>query len=478
MKRFFAILLGCLFVFAGPASANRHIDFSLHKLEGNRPGNTLLVVGGIQGDEPGGFNAASLLVTHYRIKKGNVWVVPNLNFISIIKRSRGVYGDLNRKFATIGDSDPEFDTISRIKAIMLDDQVDLVLNLHDGSGFYRPTYVDRMHSPHRWGQSIIIDQKQIPANRFGNLDKIATQIVAEVNHYLFSEEHVYHVKNTKTREGDTEMERTLTYYGIRNRKPAFGVEVSKTFPTHKRAYYHLQVLEAYMDLLGIEYERAFRLSARGVGDAIKSGAKLAFYDNKIFLDVTNARKRLGYIPLKKAAEIVFRPSSPLVAVVESGESYRVFHGNRRVTRLYPQYFEYDSSINAITIKVDGNERKVDFGNMVEVARSFLVMPKKGYRVNVIGFKKPGSHDESGIAIQKDDITKRFSVDKKGRIYRVEVYREKKFSGMVLVSFSGKPEDLIASDSSKVSLLNVSDLRNGPRENDTFTKSEDSSRLGR
>jgi hypothetical protein len=478
MKRFFAILLGCLFVFAGPASANRHIDFSLHKLEGNRPGNTLLVVGGIQGDEPGGFNAASLLVTHYRIEKGNVWVVPNLNFISIIKRSRGVYGDLNRKFATIGDSDPEFDTISRIKAIMLDDQVDLVLNLHDGSGFYRPTYVDRMHSPHRWGQSIIIDQKQIPANRFGNLDKIATQIVAEVNHYLFSEEHVYHVKNTKTREGDTEMERTLTYYGIRNRKPAFGVEVSKTFPTHKRAYYHLQVLEAYMDLLGIEYERAFRLSARGVGDAIKSGAKLAFYDNKIFLDVTNARKRLGYIPLKKAAEIVFRPSSPLVAVVESGESYRVFHGNRRVTRLYPQYFEYDSSINAITIKVDGNERKVDFGNMVEVARSFLVMPKKGYRVNVIGFKKPGSHDESGIAIQKDDITKRFSVDKKGRIYRVEVYREKKFSGMVLVSFSGKPEDLIASDSSKVSLLNVSDLRNGPRENDTFTKSEDSSRLGR
>jgi hypothetical protein len=478
MKRFFAILLGCLFVFAGPASANRHIDFSLHKLEGNRPGNTLLVVGGIQGDEPGGFNAASLLVTHYRIKKGNVWVVPNLNFISIIKRSRGVYGDLNRKFATIGDSDPEFDTISRIKAIMLDDQVDLVLNLHDGSGFYRPTYVDRMHSPHRWGQSIIIDQKQIPANRFGNLDKIATQIVAEVNHYLFSEEHVYHVKNTKTREGDTEMERTLTYYGIRNRKPAFGVEVSKTFPTHKRAYYHLQVLEAYMDLLGIEYERAFRLSARGVGDAIKSGAKLAFYDNKIFLDVTNARKRLGYIPLKKAAEIVFRPSSPLVAVVESGESYRVFHGNRRVTRLYPQYFEYDSSINAITIKVDGNERKVDFGNMVEVARSFLVMPKKGYRVNVIGFKKPGSRDESGIAIQKDDIMKRFSVDKKGRIYRVEVYREKKFSGMVLVSFSGKPEDLIASDSSKVSLLNVSDLRNGPRENDTFTKSEDSSRLGR
>ncbi|MGB6375698.1 MAG: M99 family metallo-carboxypeptidase C-terminal domain-containing protein [Syntrophobacteria bacterium] len=194
--------------------------------------------------------------------------------------------------------------------------------------------------------------------------------------------------------------------------------------------------------------------------------------------MTNARKRLVYIPLKRASEIVFRPSSPLVAVVESGESYRVFHGNRRVTRIDPQYFEYDSSIDAITIEVDGDERKVDFGNMVEVAQSFLVVPEKGYRVNVIGFRKPGTHNESGIAIQKDDIKKRFSVDKKGRIYRVEVYREKKFSGMVLVSFSDEREDQIASDSSKVSLLNVSDLSNGPLEKDASVNSEDISHLGR
>lgn len=478
MKRFLAILLGCLFVFVGSASANKDIDFSLHKLEADRPGNTLLVIGGIQGDEPGGFNAASLLVTHYRIKKGNVWVVPNLNFISIIKRSRGVYGDLNRKFAAIGNSDPEFDTISRIKPILLDHQVDLILNLHDGSGFYRPTYVDRMHNPKRWGQSIIIDQKEIPAKPYGNLREIANQIVTEVNHYLFAEEHTYRVKNTRTREGDTEMERTLTYYAIRNRKPAFGVEVSKSFPTHKRAYYHLQVMEAYMDLLGIEYERTFTLSALGVRDAIKSGAKLAFYDNKIFLDVTNARKRLSYIPLKKAAEIVFSPSSPLVAVVESGKSYRVFHGNRRVTRLYPQYFDYDSSISNITMEVDGDEREVGFGNMVEVAKSFRIVPEKGYRVNVIGFTKTGTRDESGIAIRKDNIKKRFSVDKKGRIYRVEVYRGKKFSGMVLVSFADKRKDLIASDASQVSLLNVSELRNGPLEKDSSFVAEDRVLLGR
>ena len=136
MKRLLSIILAYLVFLTSPSFASRLMDFSVHKLGSDLPGNTLLVIGGIQGDEPGGFNAAALLTTHYKIKKGSVWVVPNLNFISIIKRSRGVHGDLNRKFAKLGRSDPEFDTISKLKRIILDDQVDLVLNLHDGSGFY------------------------------------------------------------------------------------------------------------------------------------------------------------------------------------------------------------------------------------------------------------------------------------------------------------------------------------------------------
>jgi hypothetical protein len=323
----------------------------------------------------------------------------------------------------LGRSDPEFDTISKVKRIILDEQVDLVLNLHDGSGFYRPTYVDRTHNPRRWGQSIIIDEEKIEAERFGELGDIAKQITRVVNGHLFSEEHTYHVKNTRTKLGDKEMAKTLTYYAVRNLKPAFGVEVSKNFPTHKRAYYHLRVLEAYMDLLGIEYERSFSLSASGVKGAIYDNVKLAFYDNRIFLDVANARKRLGYIPLKKSAEIVYRPSNPLIALVESGEGYRVFHGNRRITRIYPEYFEYDFSTENITMQIDGEERKAVFGDTLGVQESFMIMPKKGYRVNVIGFRKRGISDEAGVVIGQEDIMKRFSVDKSGNIFRVEVYKD-------------------------------------------------------
>lgn len=93
------------FVFAEP------LRFSLHKIESGIPGPTLLVIGGIQGDEPGGFTAASMLVTNYKIQAGSIWVVPNLNFKSIIKRSRGIHGDMNRKFNVLSKKDPEFDEV-------------------------------------------------------------------------------------------------------------------------------------------------------------------------------------------------------------------------------------------------------------------------------------------------------------------------------------------------------------------------------
>ncbi len=286
------------------------------------------------------------------------------------------------------------------------------------------------------------------------------------------------VKNITDGVKRREVAKTLTYYAVKNLKPAFGIEVSKNFPTHKRAYYHLKVLETYMDLLGIEYERSFSLSANGVKGAIYNNVKLAFYDNRIFLDVTNARKRLGYIPFRKSAEIVYRPSNPLIALVESDQGYRVFHGNRRITRICPEYFEYDFSTEGINIQIDGEERKATFGDMLGVQESFMVMPKKGCRVNVIGFKKTGISDESGVMIGQEDVMKRFSVDKSGNIFRVEVYKDDKFSGMVLVNFTDENENLIASEPSNVSSFGLSAGGKASFAEDSPTSSGEGFNLGR
>ncbi|MDD9304190.1 MAG: hypothetical protein HUK40_18320 [Desulfobacter sp.] len=59
------ILLACL-VSLWPLRAGAKgldLEFSVHTLASGHPGATAMIVGGIQGDEPGGFNAAALIAT-------------------------------------------------------------------------------------------------------------------------------------------------------------------------------------------------------------------------------------------------------------------------------------------------------------------------------------------------------------------------------------------------------------------------------
>ena len=426
---------------AQAAKTESSLEFTIHKLESDREGPTVLVVGGIQGDEPGGFHAASLLVTHYKVTQGNVWIVPNLNFTSIVQRSRGVHGDMNRKFAEVGKNDPDYEAVQRIKALIRNPKVDFIFNMHDGSGFYREKHTDWLHSPKRWGQSIIIDQEKLAVERYANVGELSRQAITKINQHLLDEEHTYHVKNTRTREGDMEMAKTLTYFAINNGKAAVGLEASKTLSTAKRAYYHLNALEAYFETLGIKLERNFELSPKVVKRKIDENIQIAFYENKMLLDIAKARSKIGYVPLQKDAALDFRPSNPLIAITKKGKGYKINYGNRNLTFLHPQFFDYDHSLDSIAMEVDGIPQDVAVGSLVEVKENFLVKPETDdYRVNIIGWTKKGIKNEAWQKISKGSIAKRFSVDKNGELFRVEVYREEKFSGMILVRFTEEVAD--------------------------------------
>lgn len=412
--------------------AQNSFNFDLIK-KGKQDSNTLLVIGGIQGDEPGGFVSASILATHYEITKGSLWIVPNLNFYSIIKRSRGPYGDMNRKFADLSKKDPEYETVSRIKNYIKDESVKLVVNLHDGSGYYREKYVDNMHSPHRWGQCSIVDQASIDASVYGNLEEISSKVVKHVNKNLIKNEDIYHVHNTKTKEGDKEMEKTLTYFAINEGKAAFGNEASKNLPTHKRVYYHLLALEKYMDIMGIEYKRKFKLNPDAVYRAINNDIYISLYDDKIKLPLSQIRDIVKYFPIKKDATLDFKASNPLLTIIKKENIYTIQYGNRRLSRLRADYLEYDDVNQTVRFQIDGKLKNIKFGTLVDVEKSFLVNEHPNYRVNVIGYTNR-SKKETEVEIKRTQIPKRFSIDKEGRIYRVEYYNDKKFAGMVLIKF--------------------------------------------
>ncbi|MCK9492088.1 MAG: succinylglutamate desuccinylase/aspartoacylase family protein [Sulfurimonas sp.] len=429
MLKLFSI---ALFLFCSLLNAQDLFKFDLIQ-KGEQDANTLLVVGGIQGDEPGGFISASLLATHYEITKGSLWIVPNLNFYSIIKRSRGPHGDMNRKFAELSEEDPEYEAIQRIKSYIKDENVKLVVNLHDGSGFYRKTYEDDMHAPHRWGQCSIIDQSNIDVEVYSNLEEISSSVVKYVNEHLIKDEHKYHVHNTRTKEGDKEMEKTLTYFAINEGKAAFGNEASKNLATHQRVYYHLLALEKYMDIMGIEYKRKFTLDSDGVYSAINNDIHISLYEEKISLPLAQIRDIVNYFPIKKDGVVDFKASNPLLAIIKNGNTYVIQYGNRRLSRLNADYLDMDEDYNIVKFSVDGKEVDVKFGEILKVENSFVVHKANSFRVNVIGYVNK-SGIETGVEIEKKQIQKRFSIDKTGTTYRVEYYNKEKFVGMVLVRF--------------------------------------------
>ncbi len=420
------------------------LDFSLFHIGSSAP--VMLVIGGIQGDEPGGFSAATLIATRYTVTKGALWIVPNLNFPSIIKRSRGVHGDMNRKFATLSSNDPQYSTISRIQKLIRASKVNIVLNLHDGSGFYRPKYKDALHGPARWGQSIIIDQEYMPnfigsntpfetadkQDRLQYLNDMAQSVVSRVNKNLLRDNHYLEVRNTHTAKGDREMEKSLSWFAVKHGKPAFGLEASKEFSVVRRVYYHLQMVESFAKLVGIELERDFPLTLKGVEEALYTGLSVSFVNSKIMLPLEDVRSRINYLPLPRTNYTPIA-SKPIMAVLPNGKNLYVHYGNRTLTTIIPDWHDMDNSLDALRVVIDGEEKNISFGSIVPVRNDFKVLPLDGYRVNAIG-ANTGIANESNVVLNRKSFIKRFSVDNSGSIFRVEVYKGKRFCGMFLVRF--------------------------------------------
>lgn len=439
LSRFGALCLA-LCLFAVPEALAGAPEFTVTTLGTGAP--VVLVVGGIQGDEPGGFSAAALLATHYTLSRGTLRIVPNLNFPAIIQRSRGPYGDMNRKFASLSAKDPEYDTVRRIQAMITAPDVDLVLNLHDGSGFYRPKRESAMRNPDRWGQSVIIDQTECPGVRFGALQRIAETVTADANRHLLDPDHALHVKNTRTGQGDVEMSKSLTWFALNHNKAAFGLEVSKDFGVSRRAYYHLCMVESFLRQAGVEFARSFPLTPEGITKALGSGVYIGFVNNRLVLPLENARPRqAGSLPLPRGAENNISSSMPIVAVTTARNVMNIHYGNNTVTSFRPDWTETDDGLTSVAVEVDGQKRDVHFGDVIHATEHFLVVPVSGYRVNAIGASK--GRDESNMLMRRRDFQPRYSIDKAGTTFRVEVYKDKLYAGTFLVRF-GAPAMAVTS----------------------------------
>ncbi|QSZ41502.1 hypothetical protein GJV85_05070 [Sulfurimonas aquatica] len=407
----------------------------LIKKENPDSNTTLLVIAGIHGNEPGGYFAASILETHYKITSKNLWIIPNLNKESIINNSRGIHGDMNRKFSYIKKGDKDKKTIDEIKKIILSKKVSLVLNLHDGHGFYRKENKGSIFNPNAWGQTCVIDQCNLKQDQpFGNLNNIAMSVKNNINKKLLKKHHSFDVKNTNTKYDDEAMQLSLTYFAVTNSKPAFAIETSKDLSSlTEKVFYQLLAIEEYMNIMGIEFKRDFKFNEKEIGKLINNYGNITI-NGVISFNLDNIKKSLSYIPIKSKSN-VFNFTHPLGDVKKINNNYSLYIGNKKITTLRPQYFTLSKSCqDSYDVIVDNEVTNVKKASSFEVSADFEVLESKNYRVNVIGFQKKGHKDESGIKIALKDMNKRFSLDKDNRLYRVEFYNKNEFCSMLMVQF--------------------------------------------
>jgi len=267
---FLIIIQYLLFLYPGDARGKREnlvyfpntpYELNIYKIYGKQPGKTLMLIGGIQGNEPGGFLSADLYAD-MSLMKGNLIVVPRANFYSILLNQRGSHGDMNRKFA---DRPEKMSMDDRIVSILkeLIAESDYLLNLHDGSGYYHPKHISRWRNPKAFGQSIIADCEsyRVPgSNRVLGLKDMAETVIEKINRQITNDLHKFRFNNTRTNELHSihrEQLKSATYYALTNHHiPAFGIETSKFLPSiDVKVRYHNLAINSFMKLFGIVPEQ-------------------------------------------------------------------------------------------------------------------------------------------------------------------------------------------------------------------------------
>lgn len=239
--------------------ANTENELHVYRIYGKVPGKTIMLIGGIQGDEPGGYLTADLYAD-ISLKTGNLIVVPRANFYSILLNQRnGMTGDMNRKFGEKEDTKKslEQEIVSILKTLI--DESDCLLNLHEGSGFYHPEHISNIENPNRYGQSIIFDA----ATHFSeknqsefDLQNLADRVLTKVNSQIQNDRYQFKANNHNTVSAETthpEQRKSATYYALtRANIPAFGIETSKSIKSNsKKVELQKLVVNAFMEEFNI-----------------------------------------------------------------------------------------------------------------------------------------------------------------------------------------------------------------------------------
>jgi len=457
--------------------ANTEHELHVFRIYGKEPGKTLMLIGGIQGDEPGGYLTADLYAD-IALKKGNLIVVPRANFYSILLNQRdGMTGDMNRKFSesTQEERNMEQEIVTILKKLI--GETDCLLNLHEGSGYYSPQWKSDIENPDRFGQSIIYDAASYHDAKMQQTiapHDMAVKVVGKVNSQIDNPRHHFQPNNHDTISENPrfpEQRKSATYYALtRANIPAFGVETSKSIqPNTTKVALQKLVINAFMEELGIvaetpglhaENTRLDYVLVKVNGGhpyAVASGSELRIEpgDEVMVTDIIanfNRGLTADFVDMgsHNDTKLPFRIAEPTKILIRKdaeicGAVSITTGGTKTASGKTPVKVGAIIATNSkeppvtalkalqLLINVDGNLLTVDSGNDLEVPKDKLLVIK-GVRTNISRLDRQISINLKGFSPEKNknlgndvnfpfcpehDLWPRFSENKKGIRYPID-----------------------------------------------------------
>ena len=236
----FAALLFTTFV-ASAETVERRVVMSGTRYEtpyfiktGAQTGPTIVVIGGLHGDETVGYLAARK-IRQWKVTRGRLIVMPDAHREAIRRNTRGFPGNMNNMFPGKADGNDMERLAFEIWTVIRQSQPDLLLTLHESRDFHA-------NDPARYGQTFCFDFPEL-VPRFQTAMNRANLSIKPAKHKF-----LIFVKPFPS---------CPTYQAWSQLKvPATSIETSRTLPLETRVRYQLLATQAFFDEWDLGYQQS------------------------------------------------------------------------------------------------------------------------------------------------------------------------------------------------------------------------------
>lgn len=190
---------------------------------GATPGPTIVVIGGVHGDEVAGYLAARQL-KNWTVQSGTLVIVPEANVPAIKANRRFVGRNMNALFPGKKDGDGNERLAYALWQLIKNSKPDLLLTLHESRGFYSQ---DRA----RYGQTFTFDMPNY-RDRFAAVAATANAAIAPGRERFSLKMEAFPTCPTYC---------ATRWLGV----PATSIETARPLPLAKRVNYQMAALRAF-----------------------------------------------------------------------------------------------------------------------------------------------------------------------------------------------------------------------------------------